>query len=1024
MPVTQAQVARIPLNPKIGTPALDLVYKGNIISPFKAKQLFASDSVKLFTLDPYYDDSTLWKGAPLDIQSSVDDLAITEDQTVKFDKIIKSNSGFFKYNVINDQSEYITLYHDKKLHTTLLRKNMLRKLGFYIPGLKYIKNIKVSFKTKTEKEDFISAMRRNAEGRSSRWIVSESDTELELRDIVAEERGHNVPYNFAMGLNSAPINTRAERSLILPYAILDVKESVNKLLWTVGRLSEGNKIDLPHFIDNNDFATTTTDDLLWMANKLSELKRTDFEEIVKNAFYPKAVEKILIEKLIARTKSILDLLEIQYNKAEFSFNTKEHYPPYLLNGVINKVDWTDFGYASEFAGNPKDSPFKDFRYYIYAMFQSVGIDSLIARANQELKAFDPNDARLDLAQEEFERGLNHFVETGEFIDFPVSSWTSPVLNGNLILSRNIVVGNYLGTNNSVQLADTIGFAISLGALTGFENIDFADQVMLSATTNYVKTFTHLKPLETLKSVFEEDYRNIIVSMLKRKLRKKLIDVVESQPDDVDDTYLSNVVEDINKLLGVGESLIITEKLLPKLSGRAKIPLMNSGFNLGLGASYEHLKVARLQILRESANTIRIYDDKGYGNGLDFKITLENLIPIIRFEYKPFKGGYNVKSYSVNIQADKAKNPHFLDGITGISSILTSYSGELLDELTNENKSVSSSEIQTKFSDKYSKFAFLFWRRETNKGFSHFHIKSSWGLKDEYVTYHDNERTGLNWESFTKDIIQYGLSEWSQGDNVEWANQVWGNSAHSIKGSSSSVEGKYEAQIIDGEINKEFIKLSFREEGWSESRSDLIAILNEINTKFKRNMYSKEQLEQIYNLYMYDIDTAVYLYSNGVNIIKDLSKYDLALLANEIDLKKYKGKGCDEKRFKVYHVENNGKRYAIETCGSLRKALYHVNRCPKVQTYKEQSKCYLKVAKDLFKTLDFEQFSKLVGENNYFLEGEVNGFRINSEVLNDPITSNSYGRKHPRYPYGLLRNAQRSIGVQSGEMFGEWIREKK
>jgi hypothetical protein len=1030
-----AQTARISIDNYVGIPAGDLSYNGVLQRPEQARELERKMGENyLSTLDPVVLESGVWEKKQIEsLDTQLDNMAIDSGDEVQYQSSIKSNSGFFKFNVLTKNNKFITLYLDKKLHTTLIRKNILRKLGFKVPSIKHLPTLKVTFTTIIQKEAFLSKMLRGAEGRTSRWIDQEKSTELTLhfRDIAAQELSDEVLYNFAMGLPSGDLNSRAVRSLIVPFALVDIKESVNKLSWTVGRLGEGNKVELPHFVVNNNFQTTTYNDVLWIARKMAKLNRSDFEEIVQKAYLPKAAELLIVEKLLSRARHLYNLLEIPFDEDEYSFDPKVSEAPYLLKGKINKIDWTDHGFASEFAAGDSVSPFKDFRFYIYSMLQSIGIDSVIARANEELRAFSPNDARMDLAKKEFDEGLNHFVKTGEFIDFPVSAWTTPIVNGSLILSRSIVVGNYLGTDNRVQFADTFGYAVSLGAMMGLENIDFADQVLLNASARYVKTYTHLKPLKSLKDVFKEEYKNLIVPLLKRNLRKTLSRAQKNHDGSIEEinseeeqTFYSEVVKDISKILGVGESLIITEKIVPKFGGKGKVPLMNSGATLGLGATFEHIKVKRLQILRKDAKTIQIYDDRGYGNGIDYTISLDYFLPIIRFEYKPFKGKYQVRNYVVNLDIDPKNNPHFIDGIAGLNSIMTTGSSEVLESLVTDKKNVVSSEIEAEYSDKYSKLAFLFWRRQSNSGYSHMNVTTSTGLDGEYISYHDTERSGLNWESFTKDIIKYGLSKLSNGDDLKWANSIWGNPANSIKGNASTIESHYEAQIKKEKVKKEYMSLGIRYEGWSEGKSDLIEIMNKLNDKFTVALFSEEQVEKISTLYMYDIHATVNLYKNGVRALKSLKRDDLIRHANHYDsIKSNTGRGCSEKRIKTYSIKDNGVSKKIETCGTMRKAIYHIKKCSLKKSRHEETKCWLTVGKDIFKSTPFSYFSNLVGKNNYYLEGEVNGFRTNSEILNKPIKSNGFGRKHPGYPYGIIKKVQQRIGVQAGEFSGEWLRER-
>lgn len=1029
-----SQTANIPLDSRIGTPANDLVYNNTVLRSEQARELESTKYTGFLSeLNPFVERSGVWVnslGASLD--KADDSLAVSEGDIVDYQDIVKSNRGFFKFSVLNKNKEFTTLYLDKKLHTTLLRKNLLRKLGYIVPAIKYLPSINLRFKSVNQKEFFLTKMLRGTEGRTSRWVVENNPESLiiKLRDLAAQDLSDGVLYNFALGLPSGDLNTRATRSLIIPYSLVNVKESVNKLSWHLGRFSEGEKLSLEHFVVNNNFHNTTYNDVLWVASRMSKLTREDYTQIVKNSFFPIEVEKILIEKLISRAKYLFDLLEIDYNKSQYDFNPTISYGKDLRNGKLKKVDWTDDGYASEFAAGDKESPFKDFEFYIYSIFQSVGIDSLVARANEELSLFDPNQARFDLAKKEFYDGLDHFVETGEFIEFPISTWSTPIVDGNIILSRDIVIGNYMGSENTVQFADTFGYSVSLGGMLGVENVDLVDLVSFSATARYIKTYTHLKPLKSLKDVFKEDYRNMFVPILKKNLRKVLLKASKNFDEsdgaytaEEEQTYYSEVIKNISKILNVGESLIITEKINPTIGGKVKVPLMDSAASVSLGTSYNDTRVKRLQILRKDAKTIQVYDDRGYGNGFEYTLSLNYLLPIVRFESKPFEGAYNVNSYIVNLDIDPASNPDFISSVIGLEKVMNTGDTEILEDLSSQKSNVSTAKLKSRFKDKYDKFAFLFWRKESNRGFAHLSVDTSSSLAGDYVTYHDTERTGMNWESFVKDIIQYGLSKLSVADDVRWANRIWGNPSNSIIGSSKSLESSYEAQLLEKKVAAEYMSFAYRYEGWSEGRDDLIEIMNNLNKKFTVDLFSKTQVQTISSLYMYDIVAKVNLYKNGVRALKSISREHLIRFANHYDsIESHKGRGCPEKRIKSYRLNVNNKRVTLETCGTLRKAISNINKCEEYSLMSEQTKCWVNVGKDIFKSTPFSYFSTLVGEKNYYLAGQVNGFRMHNEVLFEPIKSNSFGYKHPKYPFGIIQKVETRTGIQSGEFNGEWLRE--
>ena len=77
---------------------------------------------------------------------------------------------------------------------------------------------------------------------------------------------------------------------------------------------------------------------------------------------------------------------------------------------------------------------------------------------------------------------------------------------------------------------------------------------------------------------------------------------------------------------------------------------------------------------------------------------------------------------------------------------------------------------------------------------------------------------------------------------------------------------------------------------------------------------------------------------------------------------------------------------------------------------------------MVKDLEFNDFLKIVGVENVFVHGAINGFRKESEILNAPIRANTIGRVRSKYWNGPLDRLRDIIGIQGGELNGSWIRE--
>lgn len=1004
-------------------PANDLLIDGSSLSPESAL-IIKKNQVDLSTLSPKV--NSLWN--PSQIQESDYDqqvLTLSSGSSVDFEQIITSYDGMLRFNVKNREGQYSTVYMDPKMHVAHLRKNLLRKLGYQIPAIKRLQNLEVHFKSPEEKEEFKKQMRWRVDLiHAKRWIQSEDELSLIIRDISIIESSSESIYNSALGVPPGYQETRTLRALLLPYALCDLPESINQLTWFVGRVDE-NKLILPYFFEFADFNSVTIDDLKWIAHRLSKLSKLDFEQIVIDSHYPSPVAEILVEKLLSRKLSLLKHLGIKDESINTSeIDKKKTIEPYLKNGVILKKDWTDQGYATEFSSSSAPSPFKNFHYYFLATLQKAGMDTLINRANRELEAFDINKARNKLAEKQFYEGLDHFVQTGELLQFPISAWISPELNGNLILSRDIVIGNYLGTDNLVQLADTFGFAARAGVHVGLENFKAINSTYIRGGSTFTKTYTHLKPLQDLKTVFREPYKNMIVPILKLNMRKHLKDMknVQSQFTAIETTderiaFLDNLLSVISKNLGVGESLIITERWSHDVAAGTKIPvftpMIGAPVTVRLAGGVGQATVKRLQILRKDPKTLQIFDDKGDNIFTSFSLDLEYYIPILRLKTQSFKGDYTVLTKNINIKADLSKNPDFFDNLEALNMILKKENMKSLSDDLGKNQI---NQIKGSFSDKLNSTAFLFWRRKRLKAYTEYSAQVSQpNLTGEYVSYRDHIQTGKNWQSMLKDMTVYFLRKKSQ--DVAWANQIWQNPSDTVGGMSKTFESDYEAVLDGQERTRDFISFTQRAEGWSKKESKLIKFAQNINDEHGLELFTPEMFEQIKKLNLYDIFSRVNIYEAGIKYFKNLGVDKLVRFAYSKEQENLSR--CEEIR---YRTLSDGTQ--LPSCGYMSSIIGSYETCSKKDSHhKKDMKCWLLLIKNVYRSFNMETFSMFFGRENIYAYAQVNGFRKDSEIFNEPIRSNGYGRQDPRQPDGVISLLRGKLDIPQGELEGHWLRER-
>lgn len=1001
----------IPLS-DIRLPSNDLVFpNGRILTAEEAWELKKNEGLDLSLLNPKA--SELWNDKK---QIQGDDLSLEEKTLFRFLGALTSQSGLFRFNAESlaggDSGPFI-IHLDKTLHSTLLRKNLLRKLGYKIPAMQYLKSLTLRFDSLAQKENFLKRqLPENTFGAPRRWVsagLEGDELEITLQDVAISRPSETDHYNLALGVPPTTQLSRTLRALIIPYALTEIGESINKTTWSVGRV-ENNEIRLRHFSLAN--LNATMDDALWILKRLESLSSADIKEVVQNAFFPKEVEILLIEKMLSRRNSLFKLFKLKTK--DFKVNQKPESGSLLVKGALTQEEWS--GHAARYSHGTPDSPFQDIGYFAFAEIQSSVIENLISRANEHLSVFDINEARMEHLTNEFTEGLNHFVETGEFLEQGVSTWFTPTLDGQLILSRDIIIGNHLGTNNLVQLADTIGYSVRLGGHLGIEGLEFFTSASVNAGLSYSKIFSHLKPVRTLKESVKEPYKNMLVPLLKRSLRsnvQSLADYIAQNPDATDeqrDQALSDILSDLNSSLGVGESIIVTERISPNLGATGRLVILDGGVS-SVGIDVSGLLIKRLHFLRKDSSTLQVYVDNGLSGTMTLSFSFDHTIPILRFQDKRTKGKYDLQIYDIDLNIKKDENPKLQEQAAALTHLLKTNSTELLDEVS------PASAVKNNFVDSVQRLSLLHWRSRSIRQNDQFVIKTPESPESHYVKVSTGLQSGLNYRAFLTDIANYYIGKYTA--NIRLSTDSWKNPGQTFFGTSETGSGRFEARLFDtNEIDHLFVSLTERKEGWSISEKRLRSEIDNINQRYGRVLFPETSAREATNLKIFTISTQLNIYQEGLERLLFESNDALKTMQRS-----YRSRSAFDLRCNP-HRNRLMARNSIE-CGNFATVFTKVSDCRKSFQNKEHHKlgrCLVELSQNLVNHLDFDDVVALIGHSNLYLNGQINGFRKDSEILIDPIRSNTFGQISSRFHNGPVDAVRTLLGVEPGEFNGYWMRE--
>lgn len=1025
-PSIWANDERIPLQSN-RRPSDDLVYNGSVLTAEEAWRLQnQNSSVDLSQLNPLV--SEVWNPEVAGEDVNIDELDINSESTLTFKGTIASNKGLTRFNGQLDDASgdgVYTVVMSKTLHTALLRRNILRKLGFVIPAMKYLSKVNIKFANKEERDYFLTkSVPQGTYGTPNRWLgfdyteLKDDQLTLTLNDVMVLKPKESDHINVAMGVLSKTLTSRTLRSLIVPYALMNLGESVNKFPWKVGKI-DNEYLTLPQFFATARF-NATMDDVLWMARKVEKLTDKDYQQIVANSHFPAPVAKIVVEKIKSRRNSLLEILKIK--TSPLAVNFEPEYEKEIKKGQLVREEWK--GYASRFAHGDPDSPFKGFQYFAFSKIQNSILSDLLSYVNSKLSKFDPNEKRFDFFKKQFQDGLDHYVQTGEFKQFGVGTWFSPTLDGKLIMSRDIVVGNYLGTDNLVQLADTIGVGVSLGGVLGIENLMDFTSFSINGQVSAVRTYTHLKPVKTLKASFKEPYRNMIVPLIKRKLAKKFeeMSAIKDEPvpqqlgkDEKDPRIkeIEGLLEEINKGLGVGETLLITDRITPQLLANGGASVMSTKVSLSAGVTGVYIK--RLQIYRKDASTIQIYQDKGLGRTLLMSVSLSHYIPILRYSQSQMKGKYKVKLTDVDITSDLSENPHLFTNALGLYQIFDEGSSEVLEVNSNPYT------IEGGFKDNLNKYSLLVWKAKYLKGDLDLKVTPKNGKSANFVVLNKESQSGINYQAFVTEVLNYYMGQWFKDKKIipSIAPETYKNPGQSIFGVSETQGVHFEARERDGKMELPLLSLESKKEGWSASKKRLKKYIEKINKDFGYKLFDERDLDNAKGLKLFNISVNINIYDKGIAVLRKLSDHKLYELSRRYSSER---RGECRSRSRT-HIRTA--RSLIE-CGNLNILRDKNKTCKRMDRTSELTKdlggCLVELAQQMKKDLEFSDFISLIGKENLYIYGSINGFRADSEILNDPIPANTLGHIQGKYWNGPVERVKEILGIQSGEFNGFWLRE--
>lgn len=985
-------------------PAVDLVRHGKTLLPDEVHKL-REDSKGRFdisTLNPE-ESSDLWRDIYVK-ELPKDKNPIIDMDEVNYHSPVLSPSGVFRFNINNSQDgKLYTMMLSKTVHSVLLAKSLLRKIGYQIPDIKYVPRVVIKFKSEGEKKGFISYLENVAfAGAPKNWIIEElDDNKLLVQDLIVMDSNHTI-YNLAVGVTSDMIQgRRLLSSLAVPLSIVHLTESVNMFRWNAG-IKNGDQITLFH--DQLGEFQASWDDARWITRRIEKLTRLDWKDIVESTNVPKAVQQILLEKLISRRNSVMKLFKI--DAEEFKVDSDISNGVELVKGKLTQQNWP--GYASRFAYGDPDSPLADseMRSFVKSRAISTLLDLVVSQINQlPFLGTDIAQINSDKFQGHLNTAIANSIANQTPAEIPLKSWVFPTFRGQMILSRNIVTGTYLGTDNLVQLADSVGVVVGAGVFAGTMGLPAPLTAYASAEAVILRSYTHLRPVTSIQKSLKYPFKNIFIPLVKKDYGNKLHEAAQAavDPEASEETRIAKIeaaLKPFKDSMDVGESILVTDSLSTTAGAK-----LGAGYKKLVTASLSlvpgHTVLSRFHVHRKSADDFQIYKDLGHVGSLGLNFELDSLVPVLSVSFKKASGHARVKFYSVNLNP---KNPDVLKNASLLRRAIVSSSTKDIEDEDNGKPYI----VKHAFKESNPRVNLFFWQWQWQNSSTNISVTNPKGDERWFRRQYHGMQKGRNYQKYVNALISHwvdlifdrkaGLSE--GGDNP----------GYSFKGRAETRYLTLDEEVTqNGKKIEPFAKLQRVYNGWSIDRTAANKILDDLRQRYRHDFFNAPVLNDTRRIFLYNISLNVFFYKNGI---------DSALAMSEADIKKIFRENMAQTNLMINPAQVEDEDTGV---GSFLRFLARFRKYEENGNYEKANKYLLKALSQAEYKLNLKGLVALMGgEENIFINSRVDGFREGDEDGDKALISNSLGEFGSSNILGPLIQVQRQTEMIEGEFFIYWM----
>lgn len=1032
-----ASTVAIPYNTK-KKPAVDLV----------TAEGAEIDADTAFEMERQGQDLSLLNPAESDIwckKCILPQVNFPQDNQVNFYALKPSISGMFRFS-IEKEGKLFSVVASLENHAALLRHNLLLKLGYNLDPIKHQAQLTVKFKTIKERNDFLDTLSDYTLTTRDRWVANlpENLPEVTLQDLILEPGRITKPqYHWGIMKEELIADRRVMRSLIIPFILGDIGESINLFSWDIGRVVS-KQIVMSHPY-GDEFKSITLADARWIGRILGGLNDKQFREIVTFSHYPEDVAEVLINKLISRRNELMSLLKLtnEVNQPKIEFKTKINLGS-VVDGKVTQEIYP--GYAIRFHFDQPESPLRFGEMTRYIVIKGIGTAiSKSAEFFNNMLNVDVQEAIKKHQVKQLEEFFKHLKEhPGEPYQMPIKAYAAPYGGASINMSRDVVSGTFYGSEYPVQLVDSFGVSANVGLFMG---VDGTPPSIPTANANVqvARNYIHIRPIESIKTGLKTNWAKIFVPSEMWRLQQVLEEDSSCliTPIPCNDGTLTTENKSLKEFLDhlmEGEMFMITDNLNLGGSLNINIPILAMmglplpQFRLGVSAGMNSIWLRKITFER-TKDGVKVYTQHNRAvselGGFNFNF----FIPIFK-NMNTFKQA-DSKTKFFNIKLEDITPYEQNKAIRMIKSLFKTSSTELVE------KNYPWYYIKNDFNSKLHNNRLLFFqwdkmklRNEVKITPPKYRDQDYDPAKYERTIYQEKivSRHGTNWFSLFSESLSYFSKGWAPP--IARPNE---NPANTPFGKSRSFYVSTEAEITKDEDFRPVTIVEDVYAGWSLKKQRLFKFFDKLEKKIKnipspRSIINRTVFNDTKKVELFEARTTILLYPGALDVLK-MAIYN----RNELNLYNTLISFVGVEEFKAFcdHAISNGYGDMVRYQGErsyqcmmpwmmgifdLRKKGLSPDK-DKKEVIGDINEMY----HDLFKNAEWDRVLNFIGDKNYLFIVKVGGFRtndegaINSEGVSEYV-SDTIGEFSQLEGAGVLRNFASDYGMSTYQLNASFFSE--